>query len=754
MLVKHKKQNRSKSGGIVMNKLNFKKRVSLLLALIMLFSSIMTTESKAQELGNEFVYGYDNWSSYDYEYNYQDHIFDEVSRLINDNWCYNFVGRINFRPGCSFMEVDGIQNELDSEAVPVMEYDEIILPLNPIIEIIGEDISLEPLMRGMTIGDEIVMLPVSSIAEHLGFEYYWDSEEEKVILTRHFQTRRLIVKTFGEVNLEYLGATDVVRSFDNVVYLQFATIEETRVAFDKLLISNEIEWVEPDLVITLHEMGIQEAAFEPFSAGRWDNVGRVGTDRYAQYLRSIGRGNYRSVVAVLDTGVQSNHHLLDGRVLDGRNFVNNTYNTSDPHGHGTHVAGVIIANTPGLDVRIMPIVIASTQERPTLSRMRLGVNWAITRRVDVINISASIELPPLHTLNLQLRSLENEINRAIDNEIVVVVSAGHNSVNVNTLTPARMSRVITVAASTRLSNMYRNTNFGAGVCISAPGMDIFGPWNNSNTEVMTGTSFAAPHVSAAAAMTLIRHPELSPAEVRLRLRHWTNRPDGWNANRYGAGILDMSRAIPVGWVPPNAPSTWSVTAGSNRTVGTTADSWTFTATTNNFDAANVRIQFDGSSQVYQMSRSGNSRSWFFNAGTIRAGNPRTITITAVAANNIVVSATHYVVVNPSLPTHTVTFWPNDGGSANRWYTQNFVHGQAQYLRRNTWQRPGYTFVGWASIPNGNVHYTEGQRVNILASHHLYAVWRPVGRATITSVTTTNNGRVTVNWTSSGNATNY
>ncbi|MCL2384091.1 MAG: S8 family serine peptidase, partial [Oscillospiraceae bacterium] len=749
MLVKHKRQNQSKSGGIVMNKLNFKKRISLLLAFLMLFSLIVPAGLKAQESENKFVRGYDSWSRYDYEYICQDHIFDEVSQLVNDTWCYNFVGNINFRPGCNFMGVDGTQYELDSEAVPIMEYDKIIIPLNPILEITGEDISLNPLMQRMAIGDEVMMLPVSIIAEYFDFEYYWDEEGKEVILTRPFQTKRLMVRPLVEIDFEHLGPTHVIQSFDNVVYLQFATIEETRAAFDTLLLSNEIEGVGPDLVITRCEKGIQDIVFEPFSASSWDNVGKVGTARYAQYLRSIGRGNYRRVVAVLDTGVQANHPLLDGRVIDGRNVRENSYDTPDPNGHGTHVAGVIIANTPGLNVRIMPIVTACAQGNSTLITMRQGVHWAANRRidpVDVINISWSVELPWAPSINWGLIAFEDAVNTAINNGITVVVSAGDDRVNVNTLTPARMDRVITVAASTRLSNTFRETNFGVGVCISAPGMDIFGPTINSGDRVRNGTSYATPHVSAAAAMTLIRHPGSSPSSVRTRLRVWTDTPNGWDRNMHGIGILDMTRGIPPSWQPPEGG-----TPTQPPTTPPALPTHTVTFFPNGGSGGSARYT---QNFVHGQAQNLRRNTWtrpgytFMGWASIPNGN-----VHYTEGQRVNILASHHLYAVWQI-VHTVTFFPNGGSGGSAQYTQNFVHGQAQYLRRNTWQRPGYTFVGWASIPNGNVHYTEGQRVNILASHHLYAVWRPVGRATITSVTTTNNGRVTVNWTSSGNATNY
>ena len=112
----------------------------------------------------------------------------------------------------------------------------------------------------------------------------------------------------------------------------------------------------------------------------------------------LGAGAGR-VVAVVDTGVDSAHEDLGGRVLPGWDFVDGDPYASDENGHGTHVAGTIAAtrdNGMGVagvapDARILPIRVLDADGLGYVSDVIQGYNYAAARGARVVNVSLGSE---------------------------------------------------------------------------------------------------------------------------------------------------------------------------------------------------------------------------------------------------------------------------------------------------------------------------------------------------------------------------
>lgn len=276
-------------------------------------------------------------------------------------------------------------------------------------------------------------------------------------------------------------------------------------------------------------------------------------------------------VAVIDTGVDAGHEDLAGNLDMARaaNFVEPGKLPHDDFGHGTHVAGIIgaIANNgvgiagvaPG--VKIMPIRVLGVSGGTTAALIQ-GIDHAVAKGAKVINLSLG---------STQASRAEQEaVNRAIAAGVTVVAAAGNEALKGNPVNyPAGLSGVISVAALGRapvdgkmLLARAEYSCFNPYVAIAAPGSDILStvPTLLGNPSekggayaYASGTSMAAPMVSGVAAMILSRHPAWKPPQVLEALRAAAN-PNGltriagdggsgFDANFFGAGLIDASRAV-------------------------------------------------------------------------------------------------------------------------------------------------------------------------------------------------------------------
>jgi serine protease len=178
------------------------------------------------------------------------------------------------------------------------------------------------------------------------------------------------------------------------------------------------------------------------------------------------------------------------------------------------------------------------------------------QRVRVINLSQSGASPCE-------APLQAEISRAVDAGVVVVASAGNSATDVTGSSPANCTGAISVAATDRFGNLAYYSNHGAGLTLSAPGGDSYtraftdgvlttslnlrgteptGQQASDYTHVQ-GTSFSAPHVSAAAALLVNLDPSLTAAEVRDILVRTARPLRGTCPGGCGAGLLDVRKAV-------------------------------------------------------------------------------------------------------------------------------------------------------------------------------------------------------------------
>jgi subtilisin family serine protease/putative cell wall-binding protein len=263
----------------------------------------------------------------------------------------------------------------------------------------------------------------------------------------------------------------------------------------------------------------------------------------------INPGSPKVTVAVLDTGVDAHHPDLEGRVLEGYDFVNNDISPSDDNGHGTMVAGVIAAvvgngiGIAGADRRcnILPVKVADSEGYFYSTDIISGIYYAIDKGANIINMSFG-GAPAGDT------SIADALAEAGQKGIVLVAAAGNDDASV--AFPASYAPVIAVGASDKYSNIAYFSNYGSLLDIAAPGVGIYTTYSDGKERAYAsadGTSVAAPFVSAAAALLLAEDPSLTPAEIEYLIEASAERPDAMDGREwdeyYGYGILDAYAAL-------------------------------------------------------------------------------------------------------------------------------------------------------------------------------------------------------------------
>ena len=296
-----------------------------------------------------------------------------------------------------------------------------------------------------------------------------------------------------------------------------------------------------------------------------------------------GRG---AVVAVLDSGVAFEHRGRFRRAPDLRrrtfvrpyDFIENDRHPNDSHGHGTHVAGTIaqVTNnrvaTAGIayNAKIMPLRVLNDLGEGDSVAIARAIRYASRHGADVINLSVEF-LPEVR--GFEIPNILSALRYARRRGVFVVGAAG-NEAELAVAYPARASSVVAVGATTINGCQADYSNSGRDLDLVAPGGGPDAPnsdsaWDRAHCDPdsfgrpifqqtfwpprprrfvlrgdFEGTSMAAPHVSAIAALLIASErlgPNPSPRAVEAHLEATarpTDRPD-----RYGAGLVDAGAAL-------------------------------------------------------------------------------------------------------------------------------------------------------------------------------------------------------------------
>jgi subtilisin family serine protease len=242
-------------------------------------------------------------------------------------------------------------------------------------------------------------------------------------------------------------------------------------------------------------------------------------------------------IAVLDSGAAQ--HWALRAVVDRRNFSGDT-TTDDTVGHGTHVTGIICADSPPCKG------VARKAEVHSLKVLDHNGACSATSVARALGYAAAIECD-FACLSLGSRKpsdiLHEAIREASDKGVTVVAAAGNDGGAVNY--PAAWPETVAVGAVDRHGDICPFSSRGKEIVCAAPGQDVKSTWLAGGYATVSGTSMAAPFVVGVLALyqgTLGR--KLTPAEVINALQA-TSRdagPEGRD-DEYGYGLIDPHKLI-------------------------------------------------------------------------------------------------------------------------------------------------------------------------------------------------------------------
>jgi subtilisin family serine protease len=277
-------------------------------------------------------------------------------------------------------------------------------------------------------------------------------------------------------------------------------------------------------------------------------------------VAGIGAGGSQVIIGSLDSGVDTGHPELAGKLILGWDWVNNDALPADDNGHGTHTIGSMV----GTNVGVAGLTGAGTNVQVHVQKVCNNVGSCPTSAI-VSAIYAGADVPGMVALNLSLGGTTitpaevAAIDYAVDTKGVLVIAAAGNNGTGTVANPAAYVKSISVAATNWRDQRAYYSQYGSGLDISAPGGELYGNTTNhmgivssyptSAYAYLQGTSMATPQVTGAAGV-VASVTGLRGAALRSRLEGTVDDKGTFGYDTvFGWGRLNVYRAITLGTLP-------------------------------------------------------------------------------------------------------------------------------------------------------------------------------------------------------------
>ncbi|MGB8860783.1 MAG: S8 family serine peptidase [Ilumatobacteraceae bacterium] len=221
-------------------------------------------------------------------------------------------------------------------------------------------------------------------------------------------------------------------------------------------------------------------------------------------------------VAVIDSGIDADHPALEGCVDQQTSVCFEIRSDgavepvagphADAYGHGTACASIIHQIAPGAAISSLRVLGSGNTGK--VAQFVAGLSWAIDEGFDIINLS----------LGTRLRDWALTFHELCDRAYFansLVVTAANNRSMVSY--PSLYASTLSVACNTTTDPFRYHANPEPPTEFLARGIEVDVAWKGGGYSVVTGNSFAAPHLAGLAALVRSKHPAMRPFQVKSAL---------------------------------------------------------------------------------------------------------------------------------------------------------------------------------------------------------------------------------------------
>lgn len=246
-------------------------------------------------------------------------------------------------------------------------------------------------------------------------------------------------------------------------------------------------------------------------------------------------------VGMIDTAINTKHPAFAPERIITRDFLGEKFDA--PRAHGTAVAGLLVGSGAALQPLLPKAQLYAASvfyprnqysQGATMMDLVRALNWLAGEKVSVINMS--LAGPDNHIL----RSV---ISRITEQGMVVIAAAGNEGPAAPPMYPAAYAEVIAVTAVDRAQKIYRWANRGDYIDFAALGVSVTTARSDGGFGRETGTSMAAPVISAFAACEQVMRNEKSAALIESLARKVTDLGAPGRDPIFGFGLLDATQAV-------------------------------------------------------------------------------------------------------------------------------------------------------------------------------------------------------------------
>ncbi|WP_229780764.1 S8 family peptidase [Deinococcus malanensis] len=268
-----------------------------------------------------------------------------------------------------------------------------------------------------------------------------------------------------------------------------------------------VAYIEPDQVYNATVDQAMDGNGDPWGLDRINQRDLPLDRKYSYGYTGSGVRAY-----IIDTGLDAAHADFESRAQNVYDAFGG--NGNDCNGHGTHVGGTVGGKTYGVakQALLRGVKVLDCNGSGSTSGIIAAVDWVRTNHVKPAVANMSLGGGYSSTLNNAVVNLSNA-------GVFVAVAAGNENQDACNVSPASAgynTSVTTVNASDKTDTRATFSNYGTCTDLYAPGVAIKAPWIGSGTtetNTISGTSMASPHVAGVSALVKHRYGDISSASV-------------------------------------------------------------------------------------------------------------------------------------------------------------------------------------------------------------------------------------------------